>query len=407
MGDGRAMLLGYIRLLKVLLTVGEGCYKKAVSLHLCNLLELKSKNHPIWKSFMHSVELWNEGRGENSLSVLETSTRDSTIRHDVAHMCKRYQMVEVYRNTISELTNEVFDRCRLTDGGSRFKVHVDSPEVKNLQLELVKMRKELNAGKYLIYPQPDKGRMMYGQASTMRQKLIRPSIQKRTFVVNTLPLLENVFAKLLNTINKFPANCRYIFQLKNPLDSAHEEDVQIPNNDNIEIDELLDDVDEMIANQGIANNDQLDEEVNREHANNNFSDNEGSTDDDVASGELHQPNFDDADDDADGHSEKEDVQSNMNTDGSDDDEVGEFIDEVCVKANSIECADSMSITQSVRKVGLSENKQINNRIIAVNNVTRQKDSSSILSSSQTLLRTKQKHNSAQLNNKLHKKKKKK
>ena len=345
-------MLGYIRLLKLLLILGETCYQKSVVLHICNLLDMKTKNHPIWNCFVNSVELWNEGRGENSLSVLESSTKHSTKKHDVNHLSKRYKMVELYRSCINEVTNEFLDTSRCTDGAVRHEVKIDSIEVTTLKKELLTIRRELNRGTFQIYPRQEKGRILYGNWSAVKSKLERPQTLKRIFIEDTTALLNTVFDKIQTTIQKFPTSFEDVFNMENPLQDARHDEIAVNYPLDSDDDNLVDVLNQMIDSS--RNNINEDQDENFDEYNNADEINNSNVNGSL-SPMLNQPNFDhiDAETDIvnDGILSDEDQQNQ-------DSDLGEFLEEVSSKASAVVSVDTRDVLKSATKNAIINKKNI-------------------------------------------------
>ena len=364
MGDGETILSGYIRVWKVVLCIGENCYKKAMCLHITHLLAMKKNDHPVWNLFNKSPELWNESRVESSLSVLERSTRDSTIRSNVEHMSSRYQMVEVYRNAIKDMTDEVFDSDRLTDGGEHFEVKVESEEVTVLAKQLKKMLMEMKNGTYHIYQEMKKGNKIYSYHENERQHLERPSAINRLFQTNSSSLAQSVFDKVSATINKFPEEYTYIFALDDPLDGVCPSDDAILEFDHEDLEDLCsDDLEKFVVN---VENDKSDDESDLQNTNEMHADMSDMlfVNDDIITSPIRRPDFDDIDNNGSDHDSNHEDGEYSNGDESDREEM---LEEVGFKAIQVSIADKHYILKSARETAINSKGRSQSRILVQDN----------------------------------------
>jgi hypothetical protein len=267
MGDGNRTINGYVKLLKVILCVGEPIYKKACALHLCNLLRLRSINNPIWKAFVQYPQCWNESIGELSLSILQSTSKDSTHRNDLNHMNNKYQCIQAYQHVVKDMSNEVFDKSRLTDGGQHRSVDIDCPEVCALIDSLKEVAQDLNQKRYLVYNKPAGGRQMYGHRGSESSHRLRPSQVTRVFVTNSVPALDTVISKSEQFFEKFDQELSDIFNLEDPVNGVVDDVSDFQHGDLDEEDMLLSihDVDVQIPNEDVLNQVSDDDDQRNQH----------------------------------------------------------------------------------------------------------------------------------------------
>jgi hypothetical protein len=188
-------------------------------------------DNPIWKAFAQYPQCWNESIGELSLSILQSTSKDSTHRNDLHHMNNKYQCIQAYQHVVKDMSNEVFDKSRLTDGGYHRTVDIDCPEVCALIDTLKEVAQDLNQKRYLVYAKPASGRQMYGHQSNESARRLRLSHVTRVFITNSISALDIVISKSEKFFEKFDQTLSGIFDLSDPVDGVVSDVSEVPFSD--------------------------------------------------------------------------------------------------------------------------------------------------------------------------------
>ena len=109
LNDGEKVLKAYYRLLKVFLCLNpKHEYVRSMAAHLYCLEHWKANADavPFWDMFRTCPSMFDESRGEISLSTLSRATNRDSERHKIEHITKKYRQVRMYFDVKEDLVTE-------------------------------------------------------------------------------------------------------------------------------------------------------------------------------------------------------------------------------------------------------------------------------------------------------------